>query len=204
MKLLPRKSSAPAEAVEDVADALPTQGAPKGRPTPKRRDSAPRRAPVTQPPRNRKEASRWQKQQAQRSQQSRSASGQPLSKQAYRAALASGDESVLPRRDQGPLRKLARNWVDSRRMFSNYLLLLFPLMIIGAAVPYLTIAVLVLFVAFVGEWYLAGRKIIALARERKIEVRSSPMGLGFYAGSRAYMPRRWRMPKPQISLGDPI
>jgi hypothetical protein len=118
--------------------------------------------------------------------------------------LASGDESVLPRRDQGPLRKLARNWVDSRRMFSNYLLLLFPLMIIGAAIPYVTMAVVALFALFVGEWYLTGRNIIALAGERHIEVPSGAMGLGFYAGSRAYMPRRWRMPKPQVELGDKI
>jgi hypothetical protein len=30
------------------------------------------------------------------------------------------------------------------------------------------------------------------------------MALGFYAGSRAYMPRRWRMPAPQVTVGDKI
>ena len=202
MKLLPRKSSTAVDLpAEDVVESAPTPGAPKGRPTPKRRDSAPRRAPIVQPPRNRKEAYRWQKQQTQKA---RTTSGQPLSQRDYRAALARGDESVLPRRDQGPLRKLARDWVDSRRMFSNFLLLMFPLMIVGTVVPYLSIVVLVLFLAFVGEWYLTGRKIITLARQRKIEIRSGPMALGFYAGSRAYMPRRWRMPKPHVSRGDRI
>jgi hypothetical protein len=202
VKLLPRRSTAPTQPeVEVESVATPPGAAPKGRPTPKRRDSAPRRAAVTQPPRNRKEAYRWQKQQTQKA---RAADGKAMTKQSYRAALASGDESVLPRRDQGPLRKLARNWVDSRRMLSNYLLLLFPLMIIGAAIPYVTMVVVALFVVFVGEWYLTGRNITALARERHIEVNSGPMGLGFYAGSRAYMPRRWRMPKPQVQLGDQI
>jgi Protein of unknown function (DUF3043) len=202
VKLLHRKSRSP-----DVADidasSEPTTIGTKGRPTPKRRDSTPRRAPITEVPRTRREAYRWQKQQAARAKTS-TATDKPVSREAYRAALARGDESVLPRRDQGPLRKLARDWVDSHRMFSNYLLALFPLMIIGAAIPYVTIAVLVLFVAFVGEWYLTGRNVIALARERNVPVRSGPMGLGFYAGSRAYMPRRWRMPAPQVKIGDPI
>jgi len=183
---------------------LPTTAAgKKGRPTPKRRDATPRRAPITEVPHNRREAYRWQKQQARRASPAVTA-GKPQTREAYRAALARGDESVLPRRDKGPLRALARNWVDSRRMFSNYLLLLFPLMIIGAAIQYVTIAVLVLFLAFVGEWYLTGRHVIALARERQIPVTSGPMALGFYAGSRAYMPRRWRMPQPQVGLGEPI
>jgi Protein of unknown function (DUF3043) len=88
VKLLPRKSSAAIEQpVEDVVETAPEPGAPKGRPTPKRRDSAPRRTPIVQPPRNRKEAYRWQKQQAQKTR----TSGQALSKQDYRAALARGD-----------------------------------------------------------------------------------------------------------------
>ncbi|MDT4914162.1 MAG: hypothetical protein QOC66_3290, partial [Pseudonocardiales bacterium] len=30
------------------------------------------------------------------------------------------------------------------------------------------------------------------------------MTIGFYAGSRAYLPRRWRLPSPQVERGDPI
>jgi hypothetical protein len=30
------------------------------------------------------------------------------------------------------------------------------------------------------------------------------MSVGFYAGSRAYMPRRWRMPAPQVGIGDKV
>jgi hypothetical protein len=28
------------------------------------------------------------------------------------------------------------------------------------------------------------------------------MSIGFYAGSRAYLPRRWRLPAPQKALGE--
>jgi hypothetical protein len=116
-----------------------------------------------------------------------------------------GDPSALPRRDQGPERKLARNWVDSKWMLSNYLLLLFPLMIISIQVPALNFLVLAVFLAVLGEWYITGRRIKALAAQRGMEAsRSGPFGLGFYAGSRAYMPRRWRMPAPQVQRGDPI
>ncbi len=87
-----------------------------------------------------------------------------------RAALKAGDPSVLPRRDQGQTRKLARDYVDSHRMASNYLLLLFPLMIVSWLLPAARAhaarrargvpRVLV-------EWYAVGRRIRA-ARDRAL------------------------------------
>jgi hypothetical protein len=111
---------------------------------------------------------------------------------------------VLPRRDQGPTRKLARDYVDSHRMASTYLLILFPLMVVGFFIPFLNIAVIALLFVIVVEWYLTGRRIRALAVQRLDNVREGPWSLGFYAGSRAYMPRRWRMPAPQTGIGDSI
>ena len=89
-------------------------------------------------------------------------------------------------------------------MLSNYLLLIIPLMVIGSVVPFATLAVLVLLIILVAEWWFTGRRIIALARERDIPVQGGPLGLGFYVGTRAYLPRRWRLPKPQVGMGDPI
>jgi len=204
VKLLPRRSEEPEPEPESVEEVTVPGSAPKGRPTPKRRDSAPRRPTVTQAPRNRKEAMRYQKEQAARA-KTNPATGQPRSAADTRAAMRRGDPSALPRRDQGPERKLARDWVDSRRMLSNYLLLLFPLMIISIQIPMLNFAVLAIFLALLGEWYITGRRIKALAAQRGIEqTRGGPMALGFYAGSRAYMPRRWRMPAPQVTVGDKI
>jgi hypothetical protein len=194
-------SAAPtAELVVD--DSSPARA--KGRATPKRRDSAPRKVPVTQPPRNRKEAVQWQKQQASRTAKNPSAVTSPTSKADYRAALRRGDPVALPRRDAGPAKKLARDWVDSRVMASNFLLILFPVILLGYVAPILNIITLLLFVLFLGEWYFAGRRIHSLARARFGKVTESPMSLGFYAGSRAYMPRRWRMPGAQVKRGDAI
>ena len=36
------------------------------------------------------------------------------------------------------------------------------------------------------------------------EAQGGNMTIGFYAGSRAYMPRRWRLPGPRVERGDPI
>jgi len=199
VKLLRRRSVAPEpeSAPEDASDVVLG----KGRPTPKRRDTTPQRGPVSAP-RTRKEAAQWQKQQATRS-RTTGRSGK-LSGQAYREALKRGDPDALPKRDRGPVRKLARDWVDSRRMLSNYLLILFPLLIVGYFIPYLNIAVFGLLLVIVVEWYLAGRRIRTLAASRLDDVREGPWQLGFYAGSRAYMPRRWRMPGPQVRIGESI
>ena len=121
-----------------------------------------------------------------------------------RELLRQGDPSVLPRRDRGQTRSLARDWVDSRRMASNYLLILFPLVIIGYAIPIMQIVVLVLFLGLLVEWYLAGRRISALAKERYGKAEGSPLTIGFYAGARAYLPRKWRMPAPRVDLGEQI
>jgi hypothetical protein len=200
-----RRNAAPAaprtaepETVEPPGDVVSG----KGRPTPKRRDTAPTRGPV-QAPKNRKEAYRWQKQQTQRGKRSPGAGGK-MSNQAFREALRRGDPDALPKRDKGPVRGLARDWVDSHRMLSNYMLVLFPLMVVGFFIPFLNIAVIGLLFTIVVEWYLTGRRVRTLAKSRLDNVREGPWSIGFYAGSRAYMPRKWRMPGPQVELGDPI
>jgi hypothetical protein len=200
VKLLRRRSVAP-EPESAAEEPTPDVVLGKGRPTPKRRDTTPQRGPVSAP-RSRKEAAQWQKQQSSRSRAS--GRGGKLSGQAYREALRRGDPDALPKRDQGPVRKLARDWVDSRRMLSNFMLVLFPLLVVGYFIPYLNMAVFGLLLVIVVEWYLAGRRIRALAASRNNDVREGPWQLGFYAGSRAYMPRRWRMPSPQVRVGDSI
>jgi hypothetical protein len=188
------------EEVEEAASD--TAGARKGRPTPKRRDSQGKRGPVSAP-RTRKEAYARQKQLA-REQKAARATARPRTVAEQRAALKRGDADALPRRDQGKTKKLARDYVDSHRMVSNYLLLLFPVMIIGIVVPVAQLFVLVAFVGLMLEWYLVGRRIRALALERFGEAQGGNLGIGFYAGSRAYLPRRWRLPAPQVDRGEPI
>ncbi|WP_375498326.1 DUF3043 domain-containing protein [uncultured Jatrophihabitans sp.] len=179
----------------------------KGRPTPKRRDAQGRKGPVTAP-KTRKEAYARQKQLTKEQRAAQKAGTAPTKARSaaeQRAALKRGDPDALPRRDQGKTRKLARDYVDSTRMLSNYMLLLFPLFILTTVVPQLRLlelAVIVIFLGLVGEWFIVGRRLRALALERFGEADGTNMGIGFYMGSRAYMPRKWRLPAPQVQRGD--
>jgi DUF3043 family protein len=201
VKLLPKRPAQSAAA--DVAVETTSSPGGKGRPTPKRREATGQRGPVVAP-KTRKEAYARQKQQARQSRTARSTPAQSLTVQQRRALLRAGDESVLPRRDQGQTRKLARNWVDSHRMASNYLLLLFPLMVLSYVIPYVQFLVLLVFVLLIVEWNITGRRIRKLAIERFGKADGGPMSIGFYAGSRAYLPRRWRLPAPQVEMGESI
>lgn len=188
-------------AVPEEAEAV---GTGKGRPTPKRRDVVGQRGPVTAP-KTRKEAYARQKQLAKQSRTASAASGRAMTPAQRRAALRSGE--LLQRRDQGPTRKLARDYVDAHRLFSNYLLWLFPLMVVTYVIPQAWIVQILVLAAFLGllmEWFLMGGRIRKLAIERHGSAEGSSMSIGFYAGSRAYLPRRWRMPAPAVDLGDEI
>lgn len=200
MKLVRRRSSAEPEADQrtDGATAIDIPGK-KSRPTPKRREVAPKRGPVSAP-RTRKEAAQRQRQ----LQKEGRASSKSLSGPAYRAALRRGDPAALPGRDRGPTRKLARDYVDSRRLLSNYLLLVFPVMFASVIVPALNLIAIILLLVFAVEWFLVGRRIKTMALARGYQDRGGAWSLGFYAGSRAYLPRRFRMPAPQVERGDEI
>ena len=178
----------------------------KGRPTPKRRDTVGVRGPVTAP-KTRKEAYARQREQAKAARRvtKQGPGSSTMTVAERRAALRNGD--MLSKRDQGVTRKIARDYVDSRRLISNYLLLLFPLLILGPLIPGLAILQVVtlgLFVIVIGEWFVIGRRIRRLSMERHDEAQGSDFMIGFYAGSRAYLPRRWRMPAAQVSRGDEI
>jgi hypothetical protein len=202
VSLIRRKSSADTTATIEVAPAadpsVPASRAPKGRPTPKRRTNS---APPPPAPKTRKEAAAWQKEQGARA---KVAGQKKMTPAEYREAMKAGDLRVMPRRDQGPVRALARDWVDSRRMASNYLLLLFPLMLVGYAIPTLQIVTLALFFLLLVEWVVTGTRIRKLATQRGLTSREGPVALGFYAGSRAYFPRKWRRPVPRLNLGDQV
>ena len=85
-------------------------------------------------------------------------------------------------------------------MLSNYLLLAVPADDLSAFIPALAVVQLVVLVVFVA----AARRVV---HRRPADPRAWPssgygeaqggnMTIGFYAGSRAYLPRRWRLPGP--------
>ena len=174
----------------------------KGRPTPKRRDVAPRRQPVTAP-RTSKEASQYRKQQV--AQSKASGTTTKMTNAELRAARQRGDASALPRKDQGKVRQFTRDWVDTHRMASNYLLIIFPVYILGTFLYRLLTAVAaVILLAMIIECYLSARIIRKQAIARYGPTKESDLGLTFYILGRAYMPRRMRIPKPRFEIGETI
>jgi hypothetical protein len=204
VNLLRRKT--PAETTVTPTTVMPSAAisatdnakAPKGRPTPKRRSTS---VPAPPAPRTRKEAVARHKQQVTQAK----ASGQKkMTTAEYRDALKSGDPRVLPGRDQGPFRALARDYVDSHRMASNFLLLIFPLTLVGTKIRLLQAVTMVLLFLVFAEWMFTGSRIKRLAAERKIESKESAVTLAFYVGTRAYIPRKWRRPLPRVTIGETI
>jgi hypothetical protein len=199
VNLLRRKATADtADVTAEPVESDRPANAKKGRPTPKRRTTS---VPLPPAPKTRKEALAWQKQQGTKT---KVAGQKKMTTAEYREAMKNGDPRVLPKRDAGPVRALARDYVDSRRMASNFLLLLFPLMLIGYAIRPLQLVTLALFLMLLVEWIITGTRIRKLAIARGLQTKESAVSLGFYAGSRAYFPRSWRRPTPRLKVGDTL
>jgi hypothetical protein len=172
----------------------PAVTAGKGRPTPKRSEAERRRRQPYTAPKDRKEASRVSRDR-QRSDRTR-----------RMEAVRRGEEWALPPRDRGPVKALARDYVDSQRRASEYymygllvlLVLLFvPSLIVKTIVPLLVLAA-VLVMAIEGVYI--GRKVKSLAATRLPG--ESTRGLGLYAAMRALQIRKLRVPKPRVKPGD--
>lgn len=196
----PEPPTDPAEAA-DAKEPIEGEGsrAKKGRPTPKRREAEKhRRRAITAPPRDRKEYLRQQR--AKRREQTAR----------YREGMARGDDRYLNKRDQGPVRRLARDYVDARRTLSEFFFMTtFGLMLVSLVLQGpqpLLYAILVtnlwplILIVFVGDAWLVGYRVKKLARERFPD--EELRGLGFYAAMRAMQMRWLRMPKPRLKPGQ--
>ena len=120
--------------------------------------------------------------------------------------MQKGEQWALPPRDRGPVKALARDYVDSRRRLSEFymygLLVLLVLLfvrspIVQSLVPVLVmVAVLIMLV----EGIFIGRQVRALAEKRLPG--ESTQGVRMYAAMRALQIRQLRMPKPRIKPGQ--
>ncbi|TYK48009.1 DUF3043 domain-containing protein [Actinomadura decatromicini] len=181
------------EAPANPPEVVKTGG--KGRPTPKRRDAEKlRRQPITAPPANRKEAYRKVRER------------QAAERAKTRAGMAKGDEKHLLKRDRGPVRKLARDYVDARRTIGSYLMYAMFAIVLLSLLPIPVARLLVLFVppfllvAVFVEGILISRGIKRLAAERHPD--EDARGVGLYAAMRAMQIRRLRVPNPQVRVGE--
>ena len=117
-----------------------------------------------------------------------------------------GESWALPRKDQGQVRALARDYVDARRSISEYymfgvlvlvVLLFLPALRKSAVIDY---AVLVILAVIVIESIFVSGRVIKLAQQRFPG--ESTRGLRMYVAIRSTQLRRLRMPTPRVKPGD--
>ncbi|GEB53944.1 MULTISPECIES: DUF3043 domain-containing protein [Streptomyces] len=168
--------------------------APKGRPTPKRSEAQPQRRTLATAPTNRKDAARRQRE-ARRADMAR-----------QREALASGDERYLPARDKGPVRKLARDFVDARYSVAEFFL---PgaviILVLGMlSSPLLKQLSMLLWLALMLLIVIdsVGISIRLKKRLRERYPDEPKRGAVAYALMRTLQFRRMRLPKPQVARGE--
>ncbi|MGN6721573.1 MAG: DUF3043 domain-containing protein [Marmoricola sp.] len=177
-----RKNS-PAPAADE-----PTKVEGKGRPTP-----------------TRKEAEAATKQRAKAVVDPKARSKDQRLAQAARArdAMRTGDDRYLPARDQGPVKKFVRDWIDSRFSLIEFILpVLAVVLLFGFSKQTANVAALlqiaaILLIVIEGSWVIFGvRRAV-----RKKFPNESTRGLAYYSLLRAMNMRFLRMPKTQFGPG---
>jgi hypothetical protein len=191
-------TDAPVAAQADVAPVVNPAEAPKGRPTPSRREAqGARPAPI------RTEEDRRAAAKAARAKDKED-------RKKLRDAVMTGDEKNLPPRDAGPVRRYVRDIVDSRwnvgDVFLPTALVMFVAVLFTSAVPTLALVLnlllMLLLVALILDSVLITRTV-----KRKVQARfprESTRGLGSYAVLRSSQFRRFRLPPPKVKRGERV
>ncbi len=186
-------SEEPTTVEPDESDAVTPSG--KGRPTPKRREAEAARKKRLAAPKTRKESSalRRERMREQRVKQ--------------RAAMQGGDPRYLPPRDQGPVKKYIRDYVDTHRTIGEFLIPIFVVLFVAVyAAPAASALgtfgwlVIILLLAFDSIRVMRGVRRGITERFGAAETR----GITMYTLMRAWQMRRLRLPKPQLKPGNPI
>ncbi|MEU3341030.1 DUF3043 domain-containing protein [Streptomyces sp. NPDC002144] len=168
--------------------------APKGRPTPKRNEAQSQRRSVANTTLSRKDAAKRQREER------RSA----LERQ--RQALAGGDERYLPARDKGPVRKFARDWIDSRFNVAEFFLPMAVVILVLSVVRVPALQNIALLLWLIVIVLIVLDAAVSAFRLRKALAERFPdhnrKGATRYALMRSLQMRRLRLPKPQVKRGE--
>jgi len=168
----------------------------KNRPTPKRREVEKMKASPRLAPAATKEAKKFQKQQA-RVQRAR-----------QRDAYLRGEESALPPRDRGPVRRFVRDYVDSRRTVGEFFLPVIVLVLFMTVMPIMEVRIASIFLMYgilifsIVDGIFIGRKVKREVKNRFADAQVK--GIVMYAWLRSTQMRRLRAPLPQVKRGDNI
>jgi hypothetical protein len=165
-------------------------------PTPKRSEAQANRRQPYQAPADRKAAAQQSRQRDRADRVRRS------------EALQRGENWALPRKDQGPVRALARDVVDARRGVGEYYMFMVVLLIVLLVLPgkstklIADLVVVFLLLVIIVEASLVGRKVKRLAAQRFPN--ESTQGVVWYAATRGIQLRRMRIPKPRVGRGEKV
>lgn len=196
---------------------------PKGRPTPKRREVELERgviggrslAPADTYAQDRKKRKEFKASMTKEEYKVYKASEREarLKRQrANQAAMDRGEEAYLMDRDKGEVRRFARDWVDSRRFVSNYVMpvaiALLLIMLVGNFFPEFaataSMFAMLLMLVFLIEGITIGRRVNKAARAKFPETTETGFGLGYYSYSRSVQPRKWRTPRARVEIGADV
>ena len=133
-------------------------------------------------------------------------------KEKRRMALETGDEKYLPLRDQGIVKKITRDFIDSHTSISEFFM---PVALIIIILFYVTTGVLknnflatiiVLFMyifmfAMIVDSVIKGFQLSHYLKKEK-NYKQIPRGTVWYGVSRSFQFRKLRLPKPQVKRGE--
>ena len=121
-------------------------------------------------------------------------------------AMKQGESWALNPRDRGPVRALARDYIDSKRRISEFYMYILVLLLAAVFLhnkteqEYISPLVLVLVVIILVDAQLIRRSLVKLVSQRLPG--ESTRGLTMYSVMRALQIRRFRMPAPRVQPGD--
>jgi hypothetical protein len=181
---------------EASAETAPVKEGGKGRPTPTRKEAEAAARERAKVPRTRKEQMKRQK------------SARSESSRKVRAAMKSGDERYFLPRDQGPVKRFIRDFVDSR---FGIIELMIPLLILTMVLGYSGNSRL----AGIGNTILFGTILLVIVdlvmmrfRLRKqLAIRfpdESLKGTTYYAVTRSMQMKFMRLPKAKVKIGQQL
>ncbi len=189
-------SEVPDTASSETAEERAARTAPKGRPTPTRREAEAAAKARARTPRTRKEISAAKRKA--RTEQSRR----------VRTAMKTGDEKHMLPRDRGPERRFVRDHVDSRFSFLEIVL---PIVLVTTVLTYSGNPSLV----SLGSSLMLGVLVLILVEvvnlrwrlRRELERRfpsETHKGTTWYAVSRSIQMRFMRLPKTQVKISQKL
>lgn len=197
-----RRSKTSTPAAESVPTTTEVGG--KGRPTPSRKEAE--AAARARAKASAKGARTRKEQLAQR--RLANSGGSTASSAQIRQAMRTGDERYLPARDQGPVKRFTRDFVDSRFSFIE---LMIPVLLLTTAMAWTGNQQL----ATYGNAVLMGMLLLIIFDMFRLRGRlkkelatrfpdDTTPGVGRYAVMRALQMKFMRLPKAQVKIGQAL